>query len=69
MPSTSGRRPGYRRERAWGFAFVTPISLQVLLFSLVPLGIAVVAGFTNWNSIRGTHDFVGLDNFAEFLTD
>jgi multiple sugar transport system permease protein len=70
MSSTARRRAGHRRtERAWGFAFVTPISLQVLLFSLVPLVIAVVAGFTDWNSIRGTHNFVGLDNFKEFLGD
>ncbi|MGV3713185.1 MAG: carbohydrate ABC transporter permease [Pseudolysinimonas sp.] len=58
-----------RREHAWGLAFVTPISLQVILFSIIPVGIAIVAGFTNWNAIKGTFDFVGLANFAEFLGD
>ncbi|MFT4030006.1 MAG: sugar ABC transporter permease [Protaetiibacter sp.] len=58
-----------RGERAWGIVFVTPISLQVLLFSLIPVGIAILAGFTDWNAIRDTHQFVGLDNFAEFLSD
>lgn len=58
-----------RRERAWGLVFVGPISLQVLLFCIVPVGIAIVAGFTNWNVIKGTYDFVGLQNFADFLTD
>lgn len=43
--------------------------MQVLLFCVVPVGIAIVAGFTNWNVIKGTYDFVGLQNFAEFLTD
>lgn len=68
---TSTRRVGLmrRRERIWGLVFVGPISLQVLLFCIVPLGIAIAAGFTNWNVIKGTYDFVGLDNFAEFLTD
>lgn len=58
-----------RRERFWGLLFVTPIGLQVLLFCIVPIGIAIVAGFTNWNVIKGTYDFIGLDNFFEFLTD
>ena len=58
-----------RRERLWGLLFVTPISLQVILFCIVPIGIAIVAGFTNWNVIKGTYDFIGLDNFVEFLTD
>lgn len=70
MPRKSGSVGQMRRrEHAWGFAFVTPIALQVLLFSLIPVVIAIVAGFTNWNSIRGTRDFIGLDNFAEFLGD
>jgi multiple sugar transport system permease protein len=58
-----------RRERAWGLVFVAPIALQVLLFAVVPVGIAIVFGFTNANSIKGTRDFIGLDNFVEFLTD
>jgi ABC-type sugar transport system permease subunit len=58
-----------RRERMWGMLFVAPIGLQVLFFAVVPVGIAIVAGFTNWNVIKGTYDFIGLDNFVEFLTD
>jgi multiple sugar transport system permease protein len=71
MPTTTARptRRFNPRERIWGLAFVTPITLQVILFSLIPVGIAVYAGFTDWNSIRDTRDFVGLDNFVEFLTD
>jgi multiple sugar transport system permease protein len=71
MPTTAVRssRRFNRRERAWGLAFVTPIALQVILFSLIPVGIAVFAGFTDWNSIRDSRSFVGLDNFVEFLTD
>jgi multiple sugar transport system permease protein len=58
-----------RRERAWGLVFVTPISLQVLLFCVVPVCVAIYAGFTNWNGLSGRRDFIGLENFAEFLTD
>ncbi len=58
-----------RREKAWGWAFVTPITLQILLFCVVPVAIAIIAAFTNWNVIKGTYDFVGIENFVEFLTD
>lgn len=58
-----------RREHFWGLLFVTPIGLQVVLFCIVPIGIAIVAGFTNWNVIKGTYDFIGIDNFVKFLTD
>lgn len=68
--STTPRASSMRkRERAWGFAFVTPISLQVILFSIIPVGIAIYAGFTNWNGLSGRRDFIGLENFSEFLTD
>jgi multiple sugar transport system permease protein len=58
-----------RREALWGYAFVTPIFLQLTLFFLVPVLFAVVAGFTNWNVVKGDYDFVGVDNFAEALSD
>ena len=67
--TTTRTRPMRRRERAWGLLFIAPISLQVLLFSLIPVLIAVIAGFTDWHSIKGTHGFIGLDNFVEFLSD
>lgn len=70
--STTVARPTRRlnrSERIWGLAFVTPITLQVILFSLIPVGLALYAGFTDWNSIRDTRDFVGFDNFVEFLSD
>ncbi len=67
--SHSGVNEMRKREKAWGVAFIAPITAQVALFSVVPLLIAVVAGFTDWNALKGVHQFVGFDNFAEFLTD
>lgn len=58
-----------RREKAWSVAFVTPIVAQFLLFALIPLGIAIVASFTDWNLISGSFSFVGVSNFTEFLAD
>jgi multiple sugar transport system permease protein len=58
-----------RQERRFGLLFVTPVFLYLVLFMAIPIVIVVVAGFTNWNVIRGDYDFVGLENFGEFLTD
>lgn len=68
-PRTAGRSSVKRRERRWGYLFITPIFLQLVVFFLIPTVFAFYAAFTNWNVIKGTRDFVGLDNFAEFLTD
>lgn len=58
-----------RQERAWSYIFVAPITLQLVLFIALPIGIAVYAAFTNWNILSGEQKFVGLDNFASFLAD
>lgn len=49
--------------------FIAPITAQVLLFVAVPLLIAILASFTNWNLVSGRHSYVALDNFAGFLSD
>ena len=59
----------YRAERRWGMIFVAPAFLQFLLFTLVPVAVASYAAFTNWNVLKGTRDFIGIENFTEFLTD
>lgn len=58
-----------RKESLWGYLFIAPIFLQVILFACIPAGIVVYAAFTNWNVLKGTREFVGVDNFQEFLTD
>lgn len=63
------RRSVRHNERRWGYAFVTPAVLQLVVFYLVPAGIAVYAAFTNWNVIKDKRAFVGLENFSDFLTD
>ncbi|WP_309104612.1 sugar ABC transporter permease [Microbacterium sp.] len=42
-------------------------SLVVLL--LIPIGIAFVGSFHNWNPLNGTFDFTGIDNYAELFAD
>lgn len=58
-----------RHERTWSVVFVAPITLQLLLFFVVPVSVAVYAGFTDWNVLSGEQHFVGVDNFTAFLSD
>ena len=42
-------------------------SLVVLL--LIPIGIAFVGSFHDWNPLNGTFDFTGIDNYTELFAD
>lgn len=66
-PPTGGARP--RRSRtggAWGAIFVAPHAIGLALFTLVPIGIALVMSLNDWPMI-GSPTFVGLDNFTDLL--
>ena len=58
-----------RRETRWAIFFIAPITLQFVIFAVVPLVIAIAASFTDWNLLSGNISFVGLYNFTTFLTD
>jgi len=58
-----------RAERRWGYVFISPIVAQFVLLTLIPVGIALYASFTNWNILKSRRAFVGFGNFAQILTD
>jgi len=58
-----------RPERRWGLVFIAPILVEFLLVTLIPVGIALYASFTNWNILKFTRRFIGFQNFANILTD
>ncbi|HEY0187233.1 MAG TPA: sugar ABC transporter permease [Cellulomonas sp.] len=64
---TPRRHRGGRQERA-GIAFISVSALLFLVFTLVPVLMALVLGFTDY-SIIGDTSWVGLDNFRRLLTD
>ena len=57
-----------RREGIAGLLFVTPQLIYFLLF-LLPLGICIYAGFTNWNILSPNRMFTGLRNFERLFAD
>jgi multiple sugar transport system permease protein len=63
------RRTRWERRRSLtGFLFVLPALVLVAIFFLVPLVFAIWMSLTKWN-IAGFQSFVGLDNYANILSD
>ncbi len=58
-----------RRESIEGLLLVTPEIVYLLIFFLLPLGICIYAGFTNWNILSPLRKFVGLRNFKKLFAD
>ena len=65
--SAPARRGWRQRDRRWGWFFVAPQVLGMLLFTLLPFAAAFVLAFTEWNGF-GLPQFIGFDNFVDQLT-
>src|SRR5206468_9602221 len=66
----SGRRAGVvgRREWLWGYAFIAPTGLGLLVFYLWPVIQTGYYSFTEWGTFGG-HEWVGWANFAKLVHD
>jgi multiple sugar transport system permease protein len=56
------------RKAFWGYLFILPSMLIIILFKLVPLVVGFVISFTNWNLFTAP-EFAGLQNYARLFTD
>ena len=66
------RRPFWtiaRRDSLAGYLFIAPQLLGVLVFVIVPVGLAIWYSLNDWNIFAGTLDFVGGKNYAAMLQD
>ena len=67
-----GGRNQRRQEMLWGYGFTSIWVVGFLIFSAVPLALALILSFTDWNPIRGpfwTAHLNGLHNYQTFLKD
>lgn len=55
-------------EVAWGFIFITPICIGLLVFSIVPIIASLALSFTDWDG-SGSIKIIGIDNFVELFKD
>lgn len=55
------------RERRQALGFITPAVLGLAVFTVLPVGLAIVMSLFNW-PIFGKRTFVGFDNYVTLLT-
>jgi multiple sugar transport system permease protein len=56
-------------ERTWGWGFVAPALLGILVFLVLPILFSVWISFTDWNGLTPPlqAEFVGAENYRELL--
>ncbi|CAH1205962.1 Lactose transport system permease protein LacF [Paenibacillus auburnensis] len=58
----------YRKEKIYGFLFILPPLLGLLIFTLYPMIYSIYGSFTDWDGLGGM-SFIGLSNFKDLWTD
>lgn len=75
-PSATGGRPPAPRRRATiarrearaGLLWIQPWLTGFLLFSAIPIAVAIYLSFTDWRG-GGDPEWIGLDNYVQILTN
>lgn len=58
----------YRKEKVYGYLFILPPILGLLIFTLFPFVYSLYGSFTDWDGL-GQMNFIGLDNFKDLFSD
>lgn len=58
----------YRKEKIYGFLFILPPVLGLLIFTLYPMIYSIYGSFTDWDGL-GQMNWIGLSNFTDLLSD
>ena len=58
-----------RREAIAGYLFLAPYLIFFLVFLAGPVISAFVTAFVEWELLRGTYRFIGLENFRLMMED
>lgn len=58
-----------KRRRMWGWVFVAPQFIGLLIFALIPLVMSFVISFHDWDGIADTMKFVGVKNYVHQAMD
>lgn len=66
--TTTGRRPGRRRENLAGYLFMSPWIAGFLLLTAGPMAASLYFAFTDYN-LFNTPKWVGFDNFTKMFDD
>lgn len=69
FPPTRPLRRPRRRGRALILGFLAPALVVYVTFVLLPVALAAVYSFFNWNGLSALDRFIGFDNYVRALTD
>ncbi len=53
-----------KRSKAWDILFLFPTVFAFIMVILVPFGLGIYYSLTDWNGVRDTMNFVGLENYT-----
>ncbi|MCB0126248.1 MAG: sugar ABC transporter permease [Caldilineaceae bacterium] len=75
MATVAVSRPRRRRHISWmrlqehiyGWLFIMPVVIGVLLFQFYPILVSIYASMTNWTGLNNP-SFIGADNYTRLLT-
>ncbi|RTE00746.1 carbohydrate ABC transporter permease [Paenibacillus whitsoniae] len=71
VKAKSNRSSRQIKEDLIGYAFIAPMLLGLIAFTLFPIIASFFLSFTNWNFVAGFSKvkFVGMDNFVKLVHD
>lgn len=58
----------YRKERIYGYLFILPPVLGLLIFTFFPVVYSFYGSLTDWDGLGGMN-FIGFDNFIDVFSD
>lgn len=58
-----------KRRRIWGWIFVVPQLIGLIVFAVIPLLMSFGISFHSWDGIASSMKFVGIDNYIDQITD
>lgn len=68
MKEHTRKKPFYKTDNFWGYLFVSPLVILMLVFSVGPILFSFYMSLTNWK-LSGGGTFIGLQNFRELSAD
>lgn len=61
--------PNARRETWWAFLFLLPWIIGFLVFTAGPMIWTLILSFTDYDPLRPTTNFIGIENYLEMVDD
>lgn len=58
-----------KKKIDYGWCFIAPFMIGLLIFRVIPFLYTIILSFTNWNLMTGEKEFNGLQNYKRLMAD